>query len=911
MSQIIPDKKFSHFTMFWLGVSVVVFPMNQSYGAASPISIVGTEETIHMVVSPTEGIPMMLTGDIHHLTDDISGEAFEVDIDLGRFGQYSLELEAFSLYADDFKLKEVINNITHEFENPLPRTFMGRIKNEQGSQVRFTVIDNYFSGFIRDASGHCIYLEHQHSEPTTPTQIRIHANDDAMERFVNHTHDLVEQPPEYPTGIQYPFLVDATESVSDTGLYTAEIALIADYEAYSKATSSLELASELISILNYVDAYYNQLNIRYRLVEMVIFADPYSGDWPATNDAGLYLRAVDNWVADGGVSYWHDLATFWTGREIGYSYAWVNSVGQFGRHHLVEFWGMGDTRWLANFQSHEAGHNWGASHVAHNRKHIMSPYIYDGILDWNDTTEIAFQSYLQNVLGILDTENANSNSLLVFSSPSIVSDDNLDGMVDPGETIEVEIQIKNMGQQNSEISRVHLDITGTNQEWISVENQIGTIGIINADSIIDVIHTLQIHEDIPIPQIVELRFSVVSDLDSIWYDYSFGIGQRAEYKIDVSPAELIGNSNGKFDPGERVTLVLDLLNIGEREGESLEIIMTPDPGIQEYLIDYDTLHTSASLDIDEKRYLSIPLTILSDFPPGEKLGFQVKVSDSKQMAAIHKEYVVGLPENHLYYEDFEYSNTGSTNSGWSLQTGATRVNTEIGDTLSVFDKENNHWLSFPFDGDRSIVLDQHWAGPLRLISPQIDLTEINSAELSFFELRGWDNYSPQRKSDHSIQVQFAESKEGPWTFLSTIIAHEDDFQNWREIRNIDLAPALGEKIYISLYTFTQHYYWRLDNLTIVGAESKPVVLPEELAVVNYPNPFNNSTNIAYRIQDDSNVRLEIYNSRGQLISVLVDEFKSPALYIKSFETGNLASGVYFCRLLAGESSEMTKMLVLK
>ena len=909
MSLITPDKLFYRFSIRCLGM-IIFFPVCQLFASESHVTIIGIEKIVPLVASQAAGIPMKLTGNIQHLVDHQIGRV-ELEIDLGRIGHYDLQLDPFSLYADNFKIKEVAENRSQELETPLPQTYKGIIKNDRHSQVRLTISDNYFSGFIQDGSGHCVYLEHQASDPSTAIQIRIHSNDDAMERFISHTHDYDPQPSTYPRGIQHPISGMGGETVLDTGLYTTEIALIADYEAYSKANSSFELANELISILNYMDAYYNQLNIRYSLVELIIFKDSYSGEWPETTDAGLYLRAMDNWVAAGGVSHWHDLATLWTGREIGYSYAWVNTVGQFGRHHLVEFWGMGDTRWLANFQSHEAGHNWGASHVAHDRRYIMSPYIYDGILEWNDTTVVAFQGFLQNVQGILDTGIPDSSSLLVFGSPQIVADDNFDGLVDPGERIELEIEIKNLGIKSSATSRIHLEIMDNSQPWITVVDQLDTISSIEADSSIRIYHTLQINEDIPIPHIAKVSYSVADNLDSIWYHYSVGIGQQAQYKVDLSPVELVGNSNGKFDPGERVSIVLDLMNDGDRDGEDLIIRMTPDPRISQYLIDYDTLFASSSLDMDERGYLSIPLTILPDFPTGEKLGFQLKISDSQEITELYKEYVVGLPENHLYFEDFEYHAIGNTSSGWRVQTGTTWVNAQIGDTISVFEKDHDHWLSAPFDGDRSMVMDQHWAGPLRLISPLIDLTEVTGAELNFTELRGWDNYSPQRKDEHYIKVFYGLSPDGPWNFLTTIPAHEDNFQNWQELKNIDLSPALGQKVYISLYTFTQHYYWRIDNLAVLGTQVDPIVLPEEYAVANYPNPFNYSTNIIYRILEDAQVRLELFNSRGQLVAVLVDEYKSQASHQIRFEAVNLASGVYFCRLLAGESSEMTKMLLLK
>jgi flagellar hook assembly protein FlgD len=49
---------------------------------------------------------------------------------------------------------------------------------------------------------------------------------------------------------------------------------------------------------------------------------------------------------------------------------------------------------------------------------------------------------------------------------------------------------------------------------------------------------------------------------------------------------------------------------------------------------------------------------------------------------------------------------------------------------------------------------------------------------------------------------------------------------------------------------------------------------------NFPNPFNPSTTIAFDIPEgkEVNVRLNVYNMRGQLVRTLVNEVKSEGSY---------------------------------
>jgi hypothetical protein len=81
-------------------------------------------------------------------------------------------------------------------------------------------------------------------------------------------------------------------------------------------------------------------------------------------------------------------------------------------------------------------------------------------------------------------------------------------------------------------------------------------------------------------------------------------------------------------------------------------------------------------------------------------------------------------------------------------------------------------------------------------------------------------------------------------------------------------------------------------------------LPAEFALFpNHPNPFNPETNISYSLPELSQVQIEIFNIRGQLVMTLTDGLE-PAGYknitwLGKDDNGNpLSSGIYFYRLTA-------------
>ena len=106
--------------------------------------------------------------------------------------------------------------------------------------------------------------------------------------------------------------------------------------------------------------------------------------------------------------------------------------------------------------------------------------------------------------------------------------------------------------------------------------------------------------------------------------------------------------------------------------------------------------------------------------------------------------------------------------------------------------------------------------------------------------------------------------------------------------------------------------------TYVGIE-KTITIPNRFSLnQNFPNPFNPLTKIQYSIAKRSSVNLTIYDILGREITTLVNEVKSPGVYIVDFNGANLSSGIYFYKLEAkpddkstGDFVETKKMLLIK
>ena len=78
-----------------------------------------------------------------------------------------------------------------------------------------------------------------------------------------------------------------------------------------------------------------------------------------------------------------------------------------------------------------------------------------------------------------------------------------------------------------------------------------------------------------------------------------------------------------------------------------------------------------------------------------------------------------------------------------------------------------------------------------------------------------------------------------------------------------------------------------------------------------PNPFNPSTTLRFDIAQAGNVSLIIYDLTGREVAKIIDGFQTAGSHSVTFDGINLASGLYFARLNAGNFSQTQKLLLLK
>ncbi len=136
---------------------------------------------------------------------------------------------------------------------------------------------------------------------------------------------------------------------------------------------------------------------------------------------------------------------------------------------------------------------------------------------------------------------------------------------------------------------------------------------------------------------------------------------------------------------------------------------------------------------------------------------------------------------------------------------------------------------------------------------------------------------------------------------------------------ISFVEGRGTTTEITDYSYkdkiTSHgkYVYRLKQIDFDGTVSYSdeieidVTEPKDFTLYqNYPNPFNPTTTIKFALPVDSKVKINIYNSLGQLVETLVDKEMESGYHEIDFDASRLASGVYLYQLQAGDPSTSSR-----
>ncbi len=144
--------------------------------------------------------------------------------------------------------------------------------------------------------------------------------------------------------------------------------------------------------------------------------------------------------------------------------------------------------------------------------------------------------------------------------------------------------------------------------------------------------------------------------------------------------------------------------------------------------------------------------------------------------------------------------------------------------------------------------------------------------------------------------------------------------DWTEF-TYSLADFAGQNIHVAIVCVSDDaFIFFVDDVKIEGlsnTDENTMITPQTTQLnSNYPNPFNPSTIISFDNAKDSNVKIDIFNVKGQKVKTLVnDHFKAGSHNVEWNGTDdngkNVSSGIYFYNMKSGKYTATRKMILMK
>ena len=180
-----------------------------------------------------------------------------------------------------------------------------------------------------------------------------------------------------------------------------------------------------------------------------------------------------------------------------------------------------------------------------------------------------------------------------------------------------------------------------------------------------------------------------------------------------------------------------------------------------------------------------------------------------------------------------------------------------------------------------------------------------------------------------VRLQISTNNGSTWINMpgrhTTIFSGQPSYigiKYWRD-EQINLNSFIGSNIKIRFYNKTdggvQGDGFYFDNFRVVDYRDTATSITQVGSEIpknydlsqNFPNPFNPVTTIKFAIPKNGNVTLKIFDVMGRLVDVNLNGFLKAGYYDSEFDATNLASGIYFYTLTAGDFKDTKKMLLIK
>jgi len=522
-----------------------------------------------------------------------------------------------------------------------------------------------------------------------------------------------------------------------------------------------------------------------------------------------------------------------------------------------------------------------------------------------------------------------------------VNDEN--EQADYGETVILDLEMRNVGVELAENVEVTIN---SDDEYVTLIDNFELFGNFDPDQtvLIEEAFSFELAAEVPDGHILMFNLEATDGLQT--WESNFTINAHAPllefYGYEIDDQE--GNNNNKLDPGETADLIISVTNTGTSVAYNLNgILNTQSPYVT--LNTYDI--TYGDIEPDQVLSQSFNVTASPETPAGHSAIFEIDLLADLGVSGEGSFFTI-IGQVPVLILDLDLDNSSGdelANSLDILNVGYDHL-FEFPDDLNlyasifvclgVYSWDGNHVLTSQegevlvdfLENGGMIYLEggDTWCFDIQtLLQPMFHIISVSDGSGDLSTVLGVEstmteglafNYS----GDNSFVDHISAGTDAELIFENSVpsygcgVAYDSGLYKTIgvsfEFGGLDDGLNTKEQLMTCYLDFFGIEYNQVEN------EENALIPVQTSLLQNYPNPFNPSTKIPYNLKEDSNVSLEIFNTKGQKVATLIDGFQQAGQYTVSWsgqdESGKtVSSGIYFFKIKAGRYTSTKKMILMK
>lgn len=138
-----------------------------------------------------------------------------------------------------------------------------------------------------------------------------------------------------------------------------------------------------------------------------------------------------------------------------------------------------------------------------------------------------------------------------------------------------------------------------------------------------------------------------------------------------------------------------------------------------------------------------------------------------------------------------------------------------------------------------------------------------------------------------------------------------------DLSNVESLKYTKIALFPDFQSASENEDWYIDDVRLVDPfnvsvkDRGKVIKVFALSAKNYPNPYNPSTMISYKVPLPSNVKITVFDMNGRELMTLVDQEHTAGEHMVQFDGTNLSSGVYLYKVETSYDVVVNKMVLMQ